>query len=95
MVQNPTVALIAHEARSEKAHKAAIYLTNIGLYMYFLSLNQILFLKQKISFSVGKYLTAVKRNVKKYIMLTISSNNSLYLNGILNRMANYRLILYQ
>lgn len=44
MVQNPTVALIAHEARSEKAHKAAIYLTNIGLYMYFLSLNQILFL---------------------------------------------------
>lgn len=39
-----------------------------------------------MSLSVGEYLTAVKRNVQKYIMLTISSNNSLDLKGILNRM---------
>lgn len=87
MAQNPTVTLLAHQTGSEKNHEVIFYFMNIGLYMYFVRLNHIHLLYKKMNLSVGKkYLTAVKRTVQKYIMLTINSNSSLYLKGISNRM---------
>jgi len=44
MVQNLTVTLLAYVTGSEKEHKVKIYFMNMGLYMYFVSLNHILLL---------------------------------------------------
>lgn len=44
MNQNPPVTFLAHETGSEKEHEVIIYFMNIGLHMYFVSLNHILLL---------------------------------------------------
>lgn len=79
---NSTGTLLAHETGSEKEHAVIIYFTNIGLCVYFVSVNHILLLYKKMNLWVAE---EIPYGSQKHIMLTISSNSSLYLKGISNR----------